>query len=340
MPIPESAAVSPLDASLDKSGIDTPLLSIAIPTFNRCNLLRETLETILPQIESFSDIVELVISDNGSTDSTWSLLQDYAVKHPFIRTFRQTTNIGPDPNFRFCCEQSRGEFFWLYGDDDLLCEGALGALIALLRKEAPDVVHIRHKWFVGQPTEPGSVTGKATAFHDERAFLRGMGALVSFITCMVVRKDVAQERVLEQLTGTFMIQYTWVLPSIRPGARMFFLEGVNILARGSNSYGYSCLDTFGKSMQRTLNLCVELGILTKRNRQLLLLIFLGDFLPYVLVADGSKLDRSFSRADFFEAYEEFPLLGRLSYAMARSGGNWPTRALLGIHRRILHVLLR
>lgn len=47
-----------------------PLLSICIPTYNRSTYLRESIESIIHQSEFISGDVEIVISDNASTDNT------------------------------------------------------------------------------------------------------------------------------------------------------------------------------------------------------------------------------------------------------------------------------
>lgn len=320
------------------SGAPRPLLTIAVPTYNRCGLLETTLETIASQVAPLQGEVELLVANNGSPDGTAAMLERIAKRYPFLKVHNHESNIGPDPNFAFCLRQAKGRFFWLHGDDDLLCMGALEALVAVLRAEDPDVVHLRHRWFVGEPPELHCRTGAFTVWNDERAFLRTIGPLITFITSIVVRADGVRDDVLEALTGSFMIQYAWVLPRIKPGAKMVCLEGTNLLARGSNSSGYSCIDTFGKSMQRTLALCEELGILSEGNRQRLLLIFLGDFVPYVLLSDRSGLDKSFSYADFADAYRGFPLLGVLSYVAVSFPSKMISKMPLGIYRRLLRLV--
>ena len=70
-----------------------PLLSICIPTFNRSELLNVCLATVLPQTVDFADIVEVVVSDNASSDATQTLLSKYAERYRF-RNHRNKSNIG------------------------------------------------------------------------------------------------------------------------------------------------------------------------------------------------------------------------------------------------------
>jgi len=91
-----------------------PLVSIGIPTYNRADsYLKEALESALAQNY---DNLEIIVSDNQSTDDTEAVVQSYA--DPGIRYFRQENAISPNDNFNFCLEQARGDYFLLLHDDD------------------------------------------------------------------------------------------------------------------------------------------------------------------------------------------------------------------------------
>lgn len=95
-----------------------PLVTIGIPTYNRADgYLRETLASALNQ--TYQNI-EIIVSDNCSTDGTEKLIT--AFSDPRLNYFRQKTNIGPINNFNFCLEQVRGDYFLLLHDDDLIDE--------------------------------------------------------------------------------------------------------------------------------------------------------------------------------------------------------------------------
>jgi len=65
-----------------------PRLTIAILTFNRADLVGRAIESALAQ--TYADI-EILVSDNGSVDSTPSVLASYS--DPRLRTFRhEATN--------------------------------------------------------------------------------------------------------------------------------------------------------------------------------------------------------------------------------------------------------
>lgn len=91
-----------------------PLVTIGIPTYNRANgYLREALESALAQ--SYPN-VEIIVSDNGSTDGTEAVVRSYA--DPRVRYLRQEPALTPNNNFNFCLQQARGAYFLLLHDDD------------------------------------------------------------------------------------------------------------------------------------------------------------------------------------------------------------------------------
>jgi glycosyltransferase involved in cell wall biosynthesis len=101
-----------------------PTLSICIPTYNRAELLESALNSIAPQVFELGGRVELVVSDNCSTDETREVVERVAQRWP-VRYHRNEENVGAIRNIMGLVENlARGEFCWLLGDDELLREGA------------------------------------------------------------------------------------------------------------------------------------------------------------------------------------------------------------------------
>lgn len=93
-----------------------PLVTIGISTYNRADgYLQAALRSALSQ--SYPNL-EIVISDNGSTDHTEDFIKGF--NDPRIRYFKQEENIGANGNFNFCLEQAKGAYFLLLHDDDIL----------------------------------------------------------------------------------------------------------------------------------------------------------------------------------------------------------------------------
>lgn len=95
-----------------------PLLTIAIPNFNRAGYLKE-LSLLAAQLRN-EPRVELIISDNASPDETPAVVQDFVARGLRVRYTRNVQKIGSDANFLQCFEQARGKYVWLFSDDDLI----------------------------------------------------------------------------------------------------------------------------------------------------------------------------------------------------------------------------
>ena len=108
-----------------------PLLSIAIPTFNRAACLRECLDSIgvSLSVTQAKGRCEIVISDNASTDDTASVVQSFETVMP-VCYFRQSSNIGAHANFRAAASLAAGDYVWVLGDDDKITPSALGQILS------------------------------------------------------------------------------------------------------------------------------------------------------------------------------------------------------------------
>jgi glycosyltransferase involved in cell wall biosynthesis len=110
------------------------LLSICIPTFNRSVSLDRTLKLLEEEIY-VSQEIEIIVSDNASTDSTEEVVTAYLVKMPILRYFRRVENKGFKDNYEFVIGKSQGKYLWVLGDNKLPEKGAIGKLLPLLERE-------------------------------------------------------------------------------------------------------------------------------------------------------------------------------------------------------------
>jgi len=94
-----------------------PKISVLIPCYHQAQFLPEALDSVLHQ--DFQDL-EVVASDDASSDNTFSVLQDYSRRDSRIRIFHQPSNLGMVKNWNFCLRQARGEAVKLMGGDDRL----------------------------------------------------------------------------------------------------------------------------------------------------------------------------------------------------------------------------
>lgn len=94
---------------------EQPKISIGMPVYNGEKFIRKSIDSALAQ--TFIDF-ELIISDNGSTDSTSTICTEYAKKDKRIRYVRQQNNMGAYWNFDFTLKEAKYDYFvWLAVDD-------------------------------------------------------------------------------------------------------------------------------------------------------------------------------------------------------------------------------
>lgn len=105
------------------------LLSILVPTYNQSEKLLNLISFLKKQ-NFDSNEVEVLISNNCSSDDTKSILDD----NDFYTAYNQNENIGMINNFLFLINKAKGRYIWIIGDD-FLCESVCDHVLSILRKE-------------------------------------------------------------------------------------------------------------------------------------------------------------------------------------------------------------
>lgn len=93
----------------------SPLVTVYIPTYNRCDLLRRAVDSVLQQShQNF----ELIIVDDCSTDNTIEYLQKLSEQDPRVRFFTKESNSGACTSRNIAIKHAAGEFITGLDDDD------------------------------------------------------------------------------------------------------------------------------------------------------------------------------------------------------------------------------
>jgi len=155
-------------------------LTIAIPTYNRVEYLKELLPRMFQQCKPYSDI-EILVSDNATTDGTYELLLNQTWNSQLEYRFNET-NVGGDENMVRCVEASRGEYVWLFGDDELICDGAIDSVYKILKDHHPALLVV------------GDINSKKTHFYglySQYIWDSSIRDLLdqTLITCNIFKKD-------------------------------------------------------------------------------------------------------------------------------------------------------
>ena len=117
----------------------SPIVSVGMPVYNAEQTLRATLDSILGQ--TCADL-ELVISDNASTDATRAICEEYVARDSRVRYLRNPENLGASENYNNAFRQSHGKYFkWASSNDTCHPVFLERCLDVLQRDESIVIVH-------------------------------------------------------------------------------------------------------------------------------------------------------------------------------------------------------
>ncbi len=230
------------------------LLSICIPTYNRAKYLDILLNSILVQFEPHREQIELLVSDNASSDNTRQIVDKYVDdKHLPIRYLCNASNLGPDKNIAQCFSEAAGKYAWVIGDDDALCPDALRFIMEILSLELYGIVHIKaipyQKDFPLdlKPTE----TIKVIECNPEK-FVRYVNIFITFVSANIVNKmellkHYPDTQSLKEYAGTSLIQLGIYYKILKKSEKFLYIKTPLIISKTDNTGGYKLFEVFGKN---------------------------------------------------------------------------------------------
>jgi glycosyltransferase involved in cell wall biosynthesis len=117
----------------------TPTLTIAIPTRDRNQLLRDHLALLVPQL---TPETRLIVLDNASPTPVAETLAELLRQHPEapVTVSRNRVNIGSSANVMRCIERCESPWLWILGDDDRPMPDAIATALAAIRRHSKCVV--------------------------------------------------------------------------------------------------------------------------------------------------------------------------------------------------------
>ena len=126
-----------------------PLISICIPTYNGQEYLKQCLDSCFNQ--SFTNY-EIIICDDGSTDNTITIIEEYTKLHSQITFYKNEINLGLVGNWNKCIEQSRGEWIKFVFQDDYITNDCLQMFANEIKDDVYLIVSKRYFILPENPT--------------------------------------------------------------------------------------------------------------------------------------------------------------------------------------------
>lgn len=228
-----------------------PLLTIAVPSYNRAGCLRELLSVLTDQLRN-EPRVEFIISDNASPDETPAVVQEFVARGLCVRYIRNTQNIGPDANFLQCFEQARGKYVWLFSDDDLIVPGAVAKILGYCEAADYDLISLRNYFFQESHTpSPVGACSDVLDISDPTELAKRVHAMFGLISVNIINKDTvlaAGPKPFSELIGTGLVHLGWTFTALSRFSRGLLIRERLIAVRANNAGGFALSQVFGHSL--------------------------------------------------------------------------------------------
>lgn len=124
--------------------MNSPLVSICIPTYDAGVYFEECLQSALSQTYSH---VEILISDDGSTDTTLTIVKKYQQQYTHIRMVRNA-HRGLVSNWNNCIAEAKGEWIKFLFQDDILMPSCIEKMLAACLEHKTDVGLCRRRFLL------------------------------------------------------------------------------------------------------------------------------------------------------------------------------------------------
>lgn len=222
--------------------MNRPLITLAIPAYNRAQWLPSLLDSALAQ--DFDDW-SCVIVEDGSPERPLirAIAERYAAAHPGrFEYFENPQTLGYDGNFRELVARARGSYLFVMGNDDLIAPGAFAA-VARAVAMAPEMGVLLRTYarFAGIPS---NVVQVSRYYPEARVFPAGRQAIVPCyrrlvaMSGLVLHRDLAHTCATTRWDGTLFYQH-WLAVNILRTRPAVFLPEVLALFRvdGTPEFG-------------------------------------------------------------------------------------------------------
>ena len=228
-------------------------LTIAIPTYNRCRYLLETLDSIVCQL---NEEVEVIISDNASSDNTEEVVQEYIKKYN-IKYYKNEKNEGMDYNFLNCIDKAKGEYVHLMSDDDIMLKHAIDRILEYIDLYQPDYIHLNSISFWDK-IENSNLINRINLEEDlvsidKDIYMEKLGVYITYLSSTIIKKENFKKIYKpEKYIGTYFLHSHILLEILKGEGKVVITKEPYIGARMHNSGGFNLYEVWVKQYKRLL----------------------------------------------------------------------------------------
>jgi glycosyltransferase involved in cell wall biosynthesis len=214
--------------------------AICLPTFNDGLVLKETIESILQDIEKINELCDFTffISNNNSTDNTEEIVLSYKEKYPElnIKYNKNLENIGALKNLVKCAELASEYDYVTFVGDDVYFRGAIPYLLELIieQNKKTQIICFPFNFCEDPLTEVrklnnGKVPHLITEYNSLREMLLVLDLNILPMMCFVFRKDVIETLLREECCHENYFPHSLVM-LFHLHSNFLFCDGISYIA--------------------------------------------------------------------------------------------------------------
>jgi abequosyltransferase len=247
---------------LNNLSLPPPLLTVAIPTWNRAQYLARNLAQLQTETATIPiGMVEILVSDNCSPDETPEVVSAAASKGLPTRYIRNETNLGWALNFAQCFDLARGKYVLLLGDDDLFVDGALRYLVERLAERSYGVVCMKSYGFdVDFRREYPGGRGRDRYYDDANDFLVSIGPWMTLISACVINKSLLLNIDSRQFASGDLGAVHFVLRAALAADHNLYIDRYLIAGKRQNSFAYEFAEVFVRQFWSIIDAYTSSGL--------------------------------------------------------------------------------
>jgi abequosyltransferase len=233
------------------------ILSFCIPTYNRGLDLKTIVEKLIEVIKDYN--IEICISDNDSPDSTEEVVVELQKIYPYIKYFKQPSNMGLDINIQTALQMSTTKYGWLLGDTYVLIEPEFKKIYKILQDNDLDGVLLNANLRVTDI--------KSKIYDNSETLLDEIGWHITMLSGLIYNRRLIKNASYNRFYGTLFIQHGIIFEHYANfnDVKFYWYEKPAVENIPKTSFWYAnTLEVFGKKWtEHILSLPYSISVKTK-----------------------------------------------------------------------------
>lgn len=246
--------------------MNKPILTIAVPTWNRASILDNALSALLSQINQNKDKIEIIISDNASDDNTNEVIKKHCEINTTLNIIHNTQpeNTGYYGNFHKCRQLSNGAYFWLLSDNDFIANDLVDYILEILLNQKPSFVFLKD-W------KHASKVNRTSNFNNKTfPIFKGVEVFnykTTLISAVIFKNDKRNDKELfSRFKGNTFLGFLFFLEALKDKSDVVEIKGTSLFIRDTK-VSFNAFKSFAVDLIACFDYAVEKSILPRETAQ-------------------------------------------------------------------------